>query len=87
MCFRGGSDGREVHGMESRGGSGTIAQKSWLGKYERSPLAAKGKRPFHIEIGLTELEFGELRIQERLRRLRLVGSLWGMPETLTVRQR
>ena len=77
MCFRGGSDGREVHGKESRGGSGTIAQKSWLGKYERSPLAAKGKRPFHIEIGLTELEFGELRIQERLRRLRLVGSLWG----------
>jgi len=73
MCFRGGSDGREVHGMESRGGSGTIAQKSWLGKYERSPLAAKGKRPFHIEIGLTELEFGELRIQERCG-----GSgLWG----------
>ena len=41
----------ECHGMA--GGSRTIAQKSWLGKHERRPLAAKGKRPFHIEIGLT----------------------------------
>ncbi len=63
--------------MESRGGSGTIAQKSWLGKYERSPLAAKGKRPFHIEIGLTELEFGELRIQERLVAAQACGVAFG----------
>jgi len=40
----------ECHGMA---GEGTVAQKSWLGKHERRPLAAKGKRPFHIEIGLT----------------------------------
>ena len=40
-------------GWNGGGGSRTIAQKSWLDKHERRPLAAKGKRPFHIEIGLT----------------------------------
>jgi hypothetical protein len=44
-------DGR-FKGWSGGGGSRTIAQKSWLGKYKCRPLAAKGKRVFHIEIAI-----------------------------------